>query len=222
MQTPEVLSALCPRGIDEIAAAAQAVQANLAALRVAWCKRTGQDPASHDIQPPPPGPVRKMRDILIDRHIIKDYSPDEITLRLRQVWGEFTALCWLFPHVNPQTPVAFEPLAADQTIRCPMHVYEKLEEVQRGLWRLRHEQRLRHDANAAHDPDFRREHELALVHSLSVFGESISTCGNEELLCCACEYAGMLAALRWATDNRWQWEGPGIMDVALSPNSPES
>lgn len=215
MQTPEVMSALCPRGIDEIAAAAQAVQANLVALRVAWCKQTGQPADLHDIRTPPPGTVKKMREILIDRHVLKNYSLEEIALRLRQVWGEFTALCWLFPGMNPQTPVSFEPLPADQTIRCLMHVYEKLEEVQRGLWRLRHEQRLRHDPNAADDPDFRREHVLALSCPISVFGQPINTCGDEELLCCACEYAGMLAALRWVTDNRWAWESPGIMDIAL-------
>jgi hypothetical protein len=213
MQTPELLSALCPRGIEEIAAAAHVVQANLIELRVAWCKRTGQNAGSHDIKTPPPGPVRRMREILIDRHVIKDYSPDEITLRLRQVWGEFTALCWLFPHVDPQAPIRFDPLAADQSMRCPMHAHEKLEEVQRGLWRLRHEQRLRHDPNASHDPDFRHEHELALATPVSVFGQSVHACGDEELLCCACEYAGMLAALRWAVDSRWAWEGPGIMDV---------
>lgn len=222
MQTPEVLSALCPRGLDDIAAAAHAVQANLIALRVAWCKRTEQSAAAHDIQTPPPGPVRKMREILIDRHVIKEYTVEEITLRLRQVWGEFTALCWLFPHVNPQTPVSFDPLSADQTIRCPMHVYEKLEDVQRGLWRLRHEQRWRHDPNAAQDADFRRDHELAMAYPIKVFGQPVSTCGNEELLCCACEYAGMLAALRWVTDHRWTWEGPGIMDVTSQPvASPE-
>ncbi len=215
MQTPELMSALCPRGINEIAAAAQAVQANLVALRVAWCKQTGQPAGMHDIQTPPPGTVKKMREILIDRHVLKDYTLEEIALRLRQVWGEFTALCWLFPDMNPQTPISFEPLPADQTIRCPMHVYEKLEEVQRGLWRLRHEQRRRHDPKAFDDPDFRREHPLALSCPVSVFGQPIGTCGDEELLCCACEYAGMLAALRWVTDNRWGWESPGIMDIAL-------
>ena len=205
---------MTPRSVDDIAATAQAVQANVVALRVAWCKRMHQADL-HDIKTPAPGPVLRRREVLIDRHVIKDYSPEEILIRLRQVWGEFSALCWLFPHVDPQNPIRFEPLAADQHTRCCADVQNKLDEVQRGLWRIRHEQRVRHDPTVRGNPEFQREHEIALTRPMMIYGQAIHACSDEDLFCCACEYAGMLAALRWASDDRWGWESPGIMDVIL-------
>lgn len=216
MELPRILPALRPRSIEDISAIAKAVQANVVALRVAWCKRTGQPPDAHDIQTPPPGTVSRMRDILIDRQTLKSYSEEEIMLRLRQVWGEFCALCWLFPHVEPQKPIPFDPLPDGQGLRCLGQVQEKLAEIQTGLWRLRHEQRRRFDPDARKDPEFQREIGLAASRPMQVFGQNISTCGDSEIFCCACEYAGMLAALRWATDDRWSWEAPGIMELTLS------
>jgi hypothetical protein len=210
------LSALSPRSVDDIAATAQAVQANVVALRVAWCRRSGQSPNDHDIKTPAPGSVHRVRELLIDHRIIKDYSFEEIVIRLRQVWGEFSALCWLFPHVDPQKPIIFEPLDANQHIRCCADIQNKLQEVQAGLWRIRHEQRVRHDPTIKNEVGFQREHEIALSRPMMVYQVAISVCSDEDLFCCACEYAGMLAALRWATDNRWSWEAPGIMDVVLS------
>ena len=211
-----VLSALAPRGIDEIAAAAQAVQANVASLRVAWCRHTGEPAALHEIRTPSPGPVRRLREILIDPRTLKEYTAGEISLRLRQVWGEFCALCWLFPHVDPQRPICFDPLPPAESIRCCGDTQTKLDEVQRGLWRLRHEIAIRQHPNPGAVPALQAEHEIALTRPVSVYGEPVHIAGDEPLLACACEYAGMLAALRWATDSRWDWEAPGIMDVVLS------
>jgi hypothetical protein len=210
-----MLSAVNPRSLDEIAAAAHAVQANVFALKTAWCKRAGQDEKTHDIRTPSPGAVHKARELLIDWRTIRDYGPEEVALRLRQAWGEFCALCWLFPHVDPQAPMVFDPLPPAQGTQCFGEVAGKLAEVQRGLWRILHEQRLRSDTEASRDPIFREAHEIAVAMPLKIYGENISSCGNDELLSCACEYAGMLAALRWATDDRWKWEAPGIMDVTL-------
>lgn len=210
------LAALCPRSIDEIASASQVVQANVVALKVAWCKRAGVESNQHDIKTPPPGVVRRMREALIPREFLRSYTDDELAVRLRQVWGEFCALCWLFPHVDVQNPICFDPLPDGQSLRCLGHVHEKLSEVQSGLWRIRHEQRLRSDPSAANDPDFQRDHAIAVSRPMSVFGQNISVCAPAELFACACEYAGMLAALRWATDDRWAWEAPGIMDLTLA------
>ncbi len=211
-----VLSALTPRGIDAIAAAAHAVQANVVSLRVAWCRHTGEVASLHEIRTPSPGPVRRMREILIDPHTLKKYTAGEISLRLRQVWGEFCALCWLFPHVDSQAPIVFDPLPPTASIRCCADIQTKLAEVQRGLWRLRHEIAIRQTPNPGAVPGLQAEHEIALALPVSVYGEPVHAAGDEPLLACACEYAGMLAALRWATDLRWTWEAPGIMDVALS------
>src|SRR5574337_1084337 len=130
---PISLISLTPRSIDEIAAAAHAVQANVVALRVACCKRTGQPPEMHDIKTPSPGSVVRCREILIDWRIIHDYTAEEAALRLRQVWGEFCALCWFFPFVDPQKPIHFDPLPPNQNVRCLGDIQEKLAEIQNGL-----------------------------------------------------------------------------------------
>ncbi|MCG8409621.1 MAG: hypothetical protein MI923_30815 [Phycisphaerales bacterium] len=219
MQLPQSLAALTPRGPDEIAAAAHATQANVVALRVAWCRLSGQPMEDHEIKTPAPGPVRKMREILVDRHVIKSYEPNEIVIRLRQIWGEFCSLCWSFPFVDPQKPINFNDLPENQSIRCPTEVLTKLDEIQKHLWRIRHEQRRRHDSEARKDPAFHREDEIALGYPLRIYGVEILNCDDASLFTAACEYAGMLAALRWASDHRWTWEAPGIMDVTVRADS---
>jgi hypothetical protein len=212
---PLTLSVLTPRSIVDIAAAARAAQANVAALKTSWCKRTQQNPAEHDIRTPSPGAVHQFREMLIDWRVIRDYSLEEIALRLRQVWGEFCALCWCFPFVDPQKPIDFERLSPNQAFRCCNDLQEKLHEIQTGLWRLKHEQRVRFDATARGTLEFQREHEIALARPVMIYGQNVSQCSDEDLLCGACEYAGMLAALRWATDHRWGWEAPGIMELTV-------
>lgn len=219
MDSPATLSALNPRDMEQIAACATAVQANVVALRVAWCKRTGQLQDTHDIRTPPPGPVKYMRELLLDREVTKGYSDEEILLRLRQIWGEFCALCWVFPHVDPQSPISFHPLPDGQSLRCLGQVHDKIAEVQTCLWRVKHEERLRFDPASLADPEFLRQHAIAVSRPIQLFGQDVSSCGDAELIAGACEFAGMLAALRWVVDDRWEWEAPGIMDVALQIES---
>ncbi len=217
MDSPQTLEALTPRSLQTIALMTHAAQANLVALRVAWCRRIGVSQEGHDIKTPSPGTVRHFRETLLDRAVIREYSTNEVLLRLRQIWGEFCALCWLFPHVDPQSPITFDPLPADQAVRCPTLVLAKLEEVQAGLWRIRHEQQFRHDPGARKDPAFLAAHRRALDHPITILGQDIRLSTDEEIFCSACEHAGMLAALRWVADDRWDWEAPGIMDVTLRP-----
>lgn len=87
----------------------------------------------------------------------------------------------------------------------------KLDEVQTGLWRIRFEQRFRLDPAARHEPGFQRDYEHALATPMLVYGQNVRVCSVDDLLLCACEFAGMLAALRWALDDRLTWEQPGIM-----------
>jgi len=216
-----VLESLNPRSRDDIAAMAVAVQANLAALKVAWSKRVGIASEQHEIKTPPPGAVRRFREALIDRHVVAAYGDEELALRTRQVWGEFGVLCWVFGYSDPHHPPDFSNLAADRAMHCPVHMQSKLEDVQKGLWRLRWEQRFRFEPDARKEPGFQREYEDAMATPLTVYGQSVRVCGNQELLLCACEYAGMLAALRWAIDDRWGWEGAGIMELMLGNRQTE-
>lgn len=216
MELPQCLSALSPRSMDDVAAAALAVQANVVTLRVALGRKVGHIEGLDEIRTPSPGAVTQMRHMLLDRETVKAYSPDETMMRLRQVWGEFCALCWLFPFVKPQSPMDFHTLPPAQTMRCCSDVLSKQEQVQRNLWRIRLEMRLRFDEAARRDPAMQREFETAAMTPLSVYGEDVRFCADDALFAAACEHAGMLAALRWASDDRWAWEAPGIMDVVLT------
>lgn len=213
MELPQALQSVEPRSTDEIAAAARAVQANVVTLRVALVRRLGDQIDLSDINTPAPGPVSAARELLLAPDAIKTYSNDELMVRLRQVWGEFCALCWLFPHVDPQNPVDFAHLPDNQTNRCQHDAREKLETVQSDFWRILHEQRRRHDGEARFDPHFQRDSEKAAGHRLRIYGINIGSATDMQVFHAACEYAGMLAALRWALDARWTWEGPGIMKL---------
>lgn len=215
MEPAVCLESLDPRSRDDAAAMAVAAQANLVSLKVAWSRRAGVDPSKHDIRTPPPGGVMRFRESLIDRHVIAAYSDEELAIRMHQVWGEFGALCWLFGVGDPHRPPDFHALRPDQPMRCPVHVQDKLSQVQKGLWRLRHEQAFRFQPEVRTSQEFQRDHEIALATAMMVFGQNVRVASNESLLLCACEYAGMLAALRWVSDVRWEWEGPGIMDLSV-------
>lgn len=216
-----VIHAMQPRSRDELSGGAHAVQANVASLATAAARRTIDSGLATNIQTPPPGPVKRFREMLIDWRVIRDYSDVELSLRLRQVWGEFTVLCWLFHHADPHRPPTFDTLPIDTPLRCTGHVHDKLTEVQRGLWRLTHERRLRNDPEYRSDPHFKKEHDAALAIPLKVAGRPVARADEHAVFILACEYAGMLAALRWSLDRRWAWEGPGIMEVgAIDHDSP--
>lgn len=216
MELPQPITAVVPRSVTEIADAAHAVQANVVTLKTAFQRRANRPSDDHDIRTPAPGPVRRARELLLDLPVIKRYTDAEIQLRLRQVWGEFCALCWLFPHVDPQSPICFGELDVHQVVQCTGEANRKMETIQKGLWRLRHEQRLRHDPLARTDGGFQQQHAWAVAMRLDIQGEDVSGVSDDVVFQTACEYAGMLAAFRWALDDRWDWEGAGIMDVALT------
>ncbi len=221
MELPQSLNSVSARSIDEIRSAARATQANVVTLRV-FIERRDPDQKLTDIRTPSPGPVRRNRDILLDTQTLKTYSSGELIVRLRQVWGEFCALCWLFPHVDPQSPIDFDPLPDGQDLRCINDSRAKLAQVQTDLWRLVHEQRLRHDPDARSDPAFQRDTEIAVTQRLRIYGVNVSKASDEQVFHAACEYAGMIAAFRWSLDDRWAWEGPGIMNLShSSPPTPQ-
>lgn len=222
MELPQTVTAVVPRSVTEIAEAAHAVQANVVTLKNTMQRRLNQPTDDHDIKTPAPGPVRRARGMLLALDVIKAYSDAELQIRLRQIWGEFCALCWLFPHVDPQSPLNFDELDPRQVVRCTGEANRKMDMIQKGLWRLRHEQRLRHDPDARTDAGFQQQHAWAKAMKLEVQGRDVSAASDDALLQTACEYAGMLAAFRWALDDRWDWEGSGIMDLTLTTAQLES
>ena len=59
-------------------------------------------------------------------------------------------------------------------------------------------------------------HRAALDIPVLVMGQNIQLSSPENILLVACEFAGMLAAARWISDQRWIWAQPGIMDLPAS------
>src|SRR5262247_4111346 len=78
-----------------------AVQANLMTLVVADAKRRGIKPEQHDIIVRAPGAVKHFRETLIDPKTIAGYSDAELHLRLREIWGQFCLMGWLFSINDP-------------------------------------------------------------------------------------------------------------------------
>ncbi|MCH8854318.1 MAG: hypothetical protein IID41_16950, partial [Planctomycetes bacterium] len=50
-----------------------------------------------------------------------------------------------------------------------------------------------------------------------VMGEKVHQASDQNLLLGTCQFAGMLASARWTGDRRWDWGGPGIMELPDSP-----
>jgi hypothetical protein len=85
------------------------------------------------------------------------------------------------------------------------------------LWRLLYEQRLRFDTSYAMAPTFERDRSIAVKIPAIIMGKSVTQNTDDELLAGSCEYAGMLASIRWIMHRDRVWGEPGIMDVAETP-----
>lgn len=207
----ETVTALRPRGPDLVAAMAAVAQANLVQLQTAAYRRfNGPAPSLSS-----PGAITRFREALIDYRLLREYTEAALLLRLHEIWGQHCLFCWAFRHADPHRPPAF--LQNPGEMRCPGEIGAKMQEISRGLWRLRHEDRLRHLPELRSDPKFIREYEAAQEIPMLVYGRNVRTCSDDDLLACTCEYAGMLAAIRWIADDRWTWNAPGIMELDATP-----
>lgn len=201
------------RSAKDLREMALAVQANLALLRRLDARQSGIDVAAHDIRVPPPKRVDRFREILIDPLLAAKYSPLELQLRLREVWGQYCAMCWLFEKANADC-VDFSEVSLDGEVQCATGINVKIAEVHAFLWCFRFEQNRRETPIGSASSE---QAALAKEIPAVAFGKSASECSPQELLLAACEHAGMLAALRWAADAKRNWGEPGIMDVADRP-----
>jgi hypothetical protein len=214
MGQPPVQS-LRARSRDEVAAMGIVAQANVLQLQTAANRRLSVPQTTV----PSPGAVGRYREALIDWRTIREYSESELLLRTHQVWGQYCVFCWAFDGQDPQKPPPFAGPRADLPMRSPCQIGGKLLEIERGLWRLRFEDRLRHEPELRGTPDFRKEYEAAMDIPMLVFGQNVRTCSDADLLAGTCQYAGMLAAIRWIADHRWNWGQEGIMELEIEPTS---
>jgi hypothetical protein len=213
----EKLIAIHGRSRDEIAAMAVVAQANLSQLCVAFRKRNATSRSSLDLDVPSPGAVLHFREALIPRESLRGYSDEAVWLRMREMWGQFCLFCWVFFESDPTRPPKFTALPDGQPMRCQTELSVKQMEIEKFLWRMRHEQRLRSDPEARKDPAFVEACREADRIPAVVYGLNVRVCSNEDLVLCSCEYAGMLAAIRWTLDARWTWAAPGIMELDGQP-----
>ncbi len=205
------------RTADDVAAMAVAVQANLVTLKVADARRQEIDPARHDLPVPAPGPVLRFRETLLDREAVRHYSDVERRLRLHEIWGQFCLLSWLFGVDDPRHPPDFARCSQTHTLRCGAVLAIKTAEIEATLWRMHFEQRDRHDPTYRQSADYAVDSSVAIRIPAKVFGRRVQYASDDDLLVCGCEHAGMLAAIRWASDDRRVWGAPGIMDVGGRP-----
>jgi len=201
----------------EIRAMAIAVQANLVQLKVAAVKRRGLTESLQAIRVSSPGTVREFRETLIDRRVLRDYSEFELEVRLRELWGQYCVMCWLFEQVPSRGDVDFARLPTDAIGRCDTEIEIKHAAVHALLWCLRFEQRRRHDIEYAASPSFQRDQLLTAEIPATAFGKDVTDCTDEELLLGGCEFAGMLATLRWVLDRECCWGEAGTMEVGERP-----
>ncbi len=214
---PQELTALIPRPLDDVAAMAIAVQANLVQLKVVQSRRAGVASDLHEIRATPPGAVTRFREALIPRELLSGYDDVALGLRSHEIWGQFCLFCWFFHIDDPHRAPSFARMPAAVPSRCPASLAYKTLEIERVLWRLRFEQRFRGDAEFKNHPRFDDLYQAAMNIPAMVLGQSVQVCRTPDLLLGSCEFAGMLAAARWIGDDRWSWGQDGIMDLPGEP-----
>ena len=194
-----------------------AVQANLVQLKVGFSRleEGGLPIAGVDI--PSPGFVSRFRETLIPRGAIKRYGPDELILRLHETWGRYCLIAWALQRVGEGGPGNIADLPEAPEIRCDAPLEVKRDEVHALLWRLRVEQQLRVARNDSSHELSEQDHRDAAQIPANVFGTPVADAADDALLRCACEYAGMLACVRWILDRTLDWNHPGIMNVDARP-----
>ena len=200
---------------------AVAVQANLVQLVVAESKRQDQRPADHDVKVLSPGHVKHFRDTLIDPKIIAGYSDLELHLRLREIWGRFWLMRWLFSLTETDKAVSLAAASDGIEMHCETALEIKCAEVRAFLWKMLFEQRRRTDPDYAGAPPFEDDARAADRVPAVCFGKPIEQLSDEDLLCASCEHAGMLAVIRWTLDKTLDWFAPGIMHADRPEFPPE-
>lgn len=197
---------------------AVAVQANLYALKVAASRLEGVDPSGHAVGVASPGAVRRFRETLIAPARLRSYSPQEVQLRLREIWGQFCLFGWALDRgVDLESVPNFGQLEDPALGHCETTTQAKHDELHAILWKLRYVQRRRFDTDYAASSVARRDALLASRIRARVFNARIEDLSDEELLLAACEHAGMLRSIRWIMDGSLDWGREDLMTVGEKP-----
>ena len=194
-------------------------QLNLVHLQDETEKRTGRVEFAGLGRIHAPAKPLRFLGCLIDPLAIRTYSDIALCLRFHEVWGQFCTFLWYFHRTGPDDAPDIGSLPSLPETRCGASRAAKCDEIHAVLWKLRFEERQRVDEEYRASAEFRADQFLASRIPVPLFERDITDCTDEELLIGACEYAGMLAAIRWITEARRVWGEAGIMDVADGPFS---
>lgn len=212
--------AAAPRTPLEVRNMAQVVQLNLIRLRREAEGRTpGAGLAGLPRLHEPALPLR-FREALIEAAAARAYSDPALILRLHEVWGQFCLFMWYFHLATNESSAGVDALSPLPETRCGASRAAKHDEIHAVLWKLRFEQRRRADAPYRASAECRRHALLASRIPVPLFERHVEDCSDDELLVGACEYAGMLAAIRWINDASRAWGEAGIMNVGEGPFPP--
>lgn len=205
------------RTADDVRSMAVAIQANLVQLRVADVRRRAGEPGDLGTVVVSPGAVHVYRETLLDRTQLKQYTALDLQLRVREVWGQYSLMRWVFNRNVEDEATDFSRLPSEAELRCDSVLDVKLAELEGLFWRLRFEQRRRHDTEYVASDRFEEDARLAETIPATAFSTPVPDATDEALLHASCEFAGMLATLRWIMDRRRTWGEPGIMEVGDRP-----
>ena len=206
------------RMAEDVRAMSVAAQANLVQLRVFVARRIGTGHLAFDHPVRSPGAVRSYRDALIDRDALKAYTPEQVLLCTHEVWGQHCLFQWV---LDADSESASDADAASRSeppeLRCDAVLAVNLAEISGLFWRVRFEQRCRAQADHAKSAWYTEGRALAETIPAVACSKPVAEASDDEMLCTACEFVGMLSALRWIMDRRRDWGEPGIGEVGDRP-----
>lgn len=210
-------SSLRVRSATDVRAMALAVQANLVQLRTAALRRWPKQPELVALDVPPPGHVAAYRETLFDRAALKVATDMELVLGVRELWGQYSAMRWVFQQAHPDGITDLARLEPDVEMHCEASLEAKAAEIHALSWRVRHEQQLRHDPTYRDDPRFAEYASLAARIPAEIFGTPVSEASDGAIAQTICEFAGILRVVRWVLSPRIMWNDPRLNQVAERP-----
>lgn len=204
------------RSAAEVRAMAIAVQANLVQLRTAALRLDEAAGGLADVNAPPPGAVKNFRETLIDREIVRAMDRSALATALQEQWGRYCLMRWMFHESTPEGLRDLSRLTPASEMRCETELRVKEAELHAMLWRYRHDERARLAASYRADAAFARYQELAdFIPPLAAADGLAAT--PDARLALACQYAGMLATLRWVIRPQTDWQSPDLAAIADEP-----
>jgi len=193
------------------------IQSNLARLRDLDARHRGIDPTEHDIRVCDVPQSVDFRDAVLDEATLEGYSPEELHLRLHEVWGQFCLMCWLFGLSRDAVRANLAKLGDGVEMHCDTALEAKHAEVHALSWRIAFEQRRRGDSEYVASERFAEDDAVAGYIPAIALGTPVNGASDGDLMLAACEHAGMLATLRWIMDARRVWGTPGLMELDDKP-----